>query len=337
MKAMVLKKTGPIAAGSLELVDLPVPEAREKEVLIEVSACGVCHTELDQIEGRLECGKYPVVPGHQVVGKVIKTGAAVQRFNIGDRLGVTWLYRSCGKCDHCASGNENLCAQAKWTGKDANGGYAEFMVVDEDFAHKISDEISDLEAAPLLCAGVIGYRALRLAQITDGQSIGLFGFGASAHIIIQLIKHRYPGSDVFVFTRSAKHQALAKKLGAAWAGVANETPPGQIKRAIDFTPIGSTITRALELLAPGGRLVINAIRKETAVGPLDYAKHLWMEKEIKSVANVTMADGREFLQVAGQLGIKAQVEEFSLAEANEVLIKLKQGRIHGAAVLRPKK
>jgi len=333
MRAMVLEGHAPIETAPLKLADLPTPVPQGGQILIKVSVCGACHTDLDEIEGRLSPPNFPIVLGHQIVGTVADKGNAATRFETGDRVGVTWLYWACGKCRFCLAGKENLCDRAQWTGKDAHGGYAEYMVISEDFAHRIPDGFSDLQAAPLLCAGVIGYRAVSLAEITDGQIIGLFGFGASAHIVIQILRHEFPGSLVFVFTRGAEHKELAASLGAAWAGSPGEQPPERVARAIDFTPAGESVRDALTVMEKGGRLVINAIRKCTAVPQLDYAEHLWLEKELKSVANVTRRDAVEFLPLAAQVPIACHVQQFGLAEANEALMSLKQARIRAAAVL----
>ncbi len=333
MKAIVLPKTSPIEARPLREVELPEPSPGPGEILIQISACGLCHTDLDEIEGRLEPPALPVVPGHQVVGAVAERGEGAERFEIGDRVGVTWLFSSCGACEFCTSGRENLCEQARWTGKDAPGGYAQFMVIGEDFAQAIPAAFSDSEAAPLLCAGVIGYRAVRLADISEGQTLGLFGFGASAHLVIQVVRHQFPASDVFVFTRSRQHQELARELGAAWAGRAQDKPPAKVDKAIDFTPIGEAVRDALSILNPGGRLVINAIRKTTPVPELPYHEYLWDEREIKSVANVTRRDAEEFLPLAAEVGIRPTVEPFAPSRANEALTLLKEGKLKAAGVL----
>ncbi len=334
MKAMILDGPAPIEKKPLRSVDLPTPSPADHQVLIKVSVCGACHTDLDEAEGRLTPTKSPIVPGHQVVGRVVDKGKAVTRFDIGDRIGITWLFSSCGRCEFCRAGRENLCEQAKWTGKDADGGYAEFAVVGEDYAYPIPERFSDAQAAPLLCAGVIGYRTLRLADIMDGQKIGLFGFGASAHIVIQIIKHKFPNSPVFVFTKTSEHAELARSLGAAWTGFSGESPPQKLEKIMDFTPVGECVRDALAVLERGGRLVINAIRKETPIPPLDYARYLWLEKEIKSVANVTRQDAEEFLPLAARIPIVPTVEEFPLAQANEVLSSIKHSRLRAAAVLR---
>ena len=334
MKAMLLTRYSPIEQKPLALADLPVPEPQKDQILIKVTVCGACHTDLDEAEGRVQAAKLPIVPGHQVVGTVADAGKAVTRFKTGDRVGVTWLYSSCGQCPFCRAGNENLCEHAKWTGKDANGGYAKYMTISEDFAYLIPKRFSDAQAAPLLCAGVIGYRTLRLAEIEDGETIGLFGFGASAHIVIQIIKHKFPNCPVFVFTKTEEHTVLAKSLGAVWTGRSGDIPPVLLNKIMDFTPVGECVRDALSVLTRGGRLVINAIRKETPVPQMEYAKYLWLEKEIKSVANVTRRDAQEFLPLAAQIPVIAAIEEFPLEQANEVLQLIKQSKIRGAAVLR---
>ena len=334
MQAMVLEKSCPVEERPLKLADLPIPKPAEKEILVKVSVCGACHTDLDEVEGRLTPSKFPIVLGHQVVGTVADVGKAVSKFNGGERVGITWLYQACGECNFCRTGQENLCSNAKWTGKDADGGYAEYMVITEDYAYRIPERFSDAQAAPLLCAGVIGYRTLRLSEITDGQRIGLFGFGACAHILIQVIRHKFPNSEVFVFTKTAEHAELAKSLGAVWTGRSGDRPPAKLNRVMDFTPVGECVRDALAVLDKGGRLVINAIRKETPVPALDYADYLWLEKEIKSVANVTRKDAEEFLPLAAEIPIVPTVEEFALSEANEVLISIKRSKLRAAGVLK---
>ncbi len=299
--------------------------------MVRISACGVCHTELDEIEGRVQ-PKLPIVLGHEIVGKVKSLGSGVTKFKIGERVGISWIHSACGKCHFCKEGNENLCSEFEGTGCQVNGGYAEYTAVSEDFAYLIPDRFTDSQAAPLLCAGAIGFRDLRLSGIKPGQSLGLFGFGASAHIVIQLAK--YWGCELFVFTRSEEHRNLAKKLGAAWTGRAEDDPPQRLKCAIDFTPVGETVPNALRVLEKGGRLVIAVIRKRSPIPPLDYARLLWDEKEIKSVANITRKDAQDFLPLAAKIPIIPEVREFELEEANEALILLKQGKIQGAAVLR---
>jgi len=331
MKAQILKSISPVESRPLELVESPVPWPKVKEVLVKISACGVCHTELDEIEGRLQ-PKLPVVLGHEIVGTVEALGPEATRWRMGDRVGIAWINSACGQCRFCREGNENLCPEFKGTGCHADGGYAQYVAVSEDYAYLIPDRFSDTQAAPLLCAGAIGFRDLRLSGIKPGQTLGLFGFGASAHIVLQVA--RYWGCQVFVFTRSAEHRALAQRLGAAWTGTAEDAPPQKVNCAIDFTPVGETVPYALRVLEKGGRLVIAVIRKRTPIPPLDYARLLWDEKEIKSVANITRKDAQDFLPLAAEIPIIPEVQEFKLEEANEALILLKQGQIQGAAVLR---
>ncbi|HEX3035582.1 MAG TPA: zinc-dependent alcohol dehydrogenase family protein [Thermodesulfobacteriota bacterium] len=340
MKAMILNKLSNVGENKapLELANLPDPVPGEKEILIKVAACGACHTELDEIEGRTPPPHFPIVLGHQVVGRVEKTGNKTNRLRVGDRVGVAWIYSACGKCKFCLEGNENLCIGFKATGRDANGGYAQYMTVLEDFAYKIPDTFSDVEAAPLLCAGAIGYRSLRLTGLQNGQSLGLTGFGASAHIVLKLVRYHYPNSKVLVFARSGRERIFAKELGAVWAGDTEEESPEKLDCIIDTTPAWKPVVEALKNLEPGGRLVINAIRKEDIdkeyLLKLDYPAHLWLEKEIKSVANVTRHDVSEFLKLAAQVSIKPEVQEFRLEEANEALVELKTSKIRGAKVLR---
>jgi propanol-preferring alcohol dehydrogenase len=330
MKAMVLRETSSIEKKPLRMEDLPDPVPGPEEVLVEVSVCGVCHTELDEIEGRLQ-SKLPVVLGHQAVGKVAALGSGAKRFQLGDRVGIAWIYSACGKCHFCQGGNENLCSDFKGTGCHVNGGYAQYTVVPEDYAYLIPQRFSDSQAAPLLCAGAIGYRDLALSGLQRGQTLGLFGFGASAHIVIQVAK--YWGGEVFVFTRSEEHRKLAKKLGASWTGGPEDQPPRKLNCAIDFTPVGETVPNALRVLEKGGRLILAVIRKKNPIPSMDYSKHLWDEKEIKSVANITRKDAEDFLSLAAEIPVIPEVEEFQLAEANEALILLKQGRIQGSGVL----
>jgi propanol-preferring alcohol dehydrogenase len=340
MKAMVLNEIWSLEENKtpLELTDLPDPVPGGKEILVQVSACGVCHTELDEIEGRTPPPHLPVVLGHQVVGRVKQTGDRASGFEIGDRVGIAWIYSACGKCKFCLEGNENLCEDFKATGRDANGGYAEYMTVPEDFAYRIPDTFSDVEAAPLLCAGAIGYRSLKLAGLKDGQNLGLTGFGASAHLVLKMVRYRYPNSKVFVFARSAKERAFARELGAVWAGDTEEESPEKLDSIIDTTPVWKPVVEALKNLEPGGRLVINAIRKEEVdkeyLLRLDYPAHLWMEKEIKSVANVARSDVRGFLKLAAEMSIRPEVQVFALEEANEALVELKTRKIRGAKVLK---
>jgi propanol-preferring alcohol dehydrogenase len=323
----------------LALVDLDEPEAGPGQVRIRVGVCGVCHTELDEIEGRLPPASLPVVPGHQVVGVVDDVGPGVDGGpRLGDRVGVAWIFSACGSCPSCLSGQENLCDAFRGTGKDANGGYAQFMTAPAGFVHPIPATLSDAEAAPLLCAGAIGYRSLRLTGLGDGSRLGLTGFGGSGHLVLKLVQHVMPGTDVFVFARSPEERRFAMELGAAWAGDTGDRPPAPLDAIIDTTPAWTPVVRAMDVLAPGGRLVINAIRKEagdqSVLMDLDYPRHLWMEKEIKSVANVTRQDVREFLGIAGEAGLRPRTEELPLEEANHALVALKHRAVRGAKVLR---
>ncbi len=342
MKAMVLKAATSIAENKqpLELVERPVPAPVDNEILISISACGVCHTELDEIEGRTPPSKFPIIPGHQIVGRVEKPGLKAGRFKHGERVGVAWIYSACGRCEYCKNGQENLCADFEATGRDADGGYAEFMTVNGAYAYRIPDVFTDSEAAPLLCAGAIGYRSLRLANIRDGENLGLTGFGASGHLVLKMVQYRYPRSKVYVFSRTESERKFAKELGAAWAGAAEDETHEKLHAIIDTTPAWTPVVEALKNLAPGGRLVINAIRKEEtdkqALLRLDYTRDLWMEKEIKSVANITRRDVEEFLNLAAEIPIKPEVQEYRLEDANQALIELKERKIRGAKVLRIK-
>lgn len=340
MKAMVLPSLTDIDANPtpLKLVDLPDPVPGEGEILLRVSTCGVCHTELDEIEGRTAPPQLPVVLGHQVVGHVEGTGDKVSSERIGERVGVAWIFSACGNCRFCLDDNENLCPDFLATGRDANGGYAQLMTVPEGFAFPIPEPFSDSEAAPLLCAGAIGYRSLRLCNLKDGYHLGLTGFGASGHLVLKMVQHRYPNADVYVFARSPAERAFANELGAVWTGDTADTSPVKLDAVIDTTPAWKPAVEALRNLRAGGRLVINAIRKESAdqdrLLGIDYAQHLWMEKEIKSVANVTRRDVHEFLGMASEMDIRPEVQEYALADANHALVELKTRKIRGAKVLR---
>lgn len=339
MKALLLPQIVNLAdnARPLQLATLPDPVPRENEILVKVSACGVCHTELDEIEGRTPPPQLPIVLGHQIVGHVVEVGNYVTRFHGGERVGVAWIYSACGQCAYCQSGRENLCAKFRATGRDAHGGYAEYLIVSEDFAYRLSTVFSDVEAAPLLCAGAIGYRSLALTGLRNGQLLGLTGFGASAHLVLQMTRHRFPETQVFVFARGEAEREFARELGAAWAGPTEAEAPVKLDAIIDTTPVWTPVLEALKNLAPGGRLVINAIRKEDgdkgALARLDYARDLWQEKEIKSVANVTRYDVSEFLLIAAEIPIKPEVQTYPLGEANRALLELKNRQVRGAKVL----
>ncbi len=339
MKAMVLKDVCRLDENKvpLDLLEIPDPVPEEGDVLLRVTACGVCHTELDEIEGRTPPPQLPVILGHQVVG-VVETAPPGSLFEVGARVGGAWIFSTCGTCRFCRGGNENLCPDFKATGRDANGGYAEYMRVPEGFAYRIPEVFSDVEAAPLLCAGAIGYRSLRLAGLRDGGRLGLTGFGASAHLVLKMVAHKYPESEVFVFARSEREREFARELGAVWTGDTDERAPEKLDCIIDTTPAWKPVVEAMKNLDAGGRLVINAIRKENIdkehLLGLDYEEHLWLEKEIKSVANVERRDVSEFLELAAEIPIFPDVEEFELEEANRALVELKERKIRGAKVLR---
>lgn len=333
MKAQLLRATAALEENPapLTLEDVPDPVLDAGEVLLKVTRCGVCHTELDEIEGRMPPPRLPVILGHQVVG-IIEEGG-----NKGSRVGAAWIASACGDCDFCNSGRENLCPDFKATGRDIDGGYAEYMKVRADFVHPIPDSISDSEAAPLLCAGAIGYRSFRLSNLQDGGSIGLMGFGGSNHLVLKLARFKFPNSKVFVFSRNPQEREFALSLGASWAGGIDRNPLTALDAVIDTTPVWGPGIEALKILKPGGRLVINAIRKEETdrdvLLQLNYPEHLWMEKEIKSVANVTREDVSDFLKLAAGAGIKPEYQEYDMKDANQALIEIKQGKIRGAKVL----
>lgn len=316
----------------LTLAEIPVPEPGPGEVLMKVHACGVCHTELDEIEGRTPPPAYPVTPGHEVVGTVAALGAGVREHQLGDRLGVGWIHHSSG------GDRENVSPQFRATGRDADGGYAEYMTVPAAYAVPIPEAFSDEQAAPLLCAGAIGYRALRLTGISNGEPLGLTGFGGSAHIVLQLCRHLYPDSTISVFARDQKSRDFASSLGADWVGDTTARAPEPLQAIIDTTPAWTPVVAALGNLRPGGRLVINAIRKEDAdkeaLLEISYHDHLWLEREIKSVANITVRDIAEFLPIAARIPIRSTVEVYPLEQANEALVALKRAPVTGAKVLR---
>lgn len=333
MRAMILTQIASLAErpDPLEPADLPTPEPGPSEILVEVSACGVCHTELDEIEGRTPPPELPVVPGHEVVGRVAARGPDATLHAVGDRVGIGWIHSSDG------SAEENLSEAFVATGRDVNGGYAEFMTVPESYAFRIPERFSDAAAAPLLCAGAIGYRSLRLAAIEDGDRLGLTGFGASGHLVLQLARYLYPDSEIFVFARDPDTRDFARELGAAWAGATEDRSPEPLRAIIDTTPAWKPVVEALASLAPGGRLVINAIRKEAgdqdSLLNLVYHEHLWMEREIKSVANITRKDIAEFLPIAAEIPIEPTVETYPLEQANRALRELRAGGARGAKVL----
>jgi propanol-preferring alcohol dehydrogenase len=340
MRAMVLERIGRIERGGDPLVprDLPEPEPGPGQVRLRVHACAVCHTELDQIEGRVATPT-PRVPGHQVVGTVDACGEGVDADRHGRRVGVGWIGSACGDCRWCERGEENLCPDFRATGREIDGGYAEFMTVDADFVHPLPEALADVDCAPMLCAGAIGLRSLRLAGLDDGRVLGLTGFGASNHLVLTLARILYPASPVMVFARDAGQREQAAERGAAWAGDTHDEPPKAPDAIIDTTPVWTTVLAALGRLAPGGRLVINAISKETGdrdrLAGLDYASQLWREKEIKSVANVTRRDIADYLAIAAEHDMAPETRRLALEDANEALRRIRFGDFRGAFVLEP--
>ncbi len=340
MKSMVLTKISDLKINQnpLDYINAKTPEINKNEVLVKVNACAVCHTELDEIEGRIMPINLPVIPGHQIVGKVIEIGSEVKKLKKGDRVGIGWINSACGKCEYCKSGFENLCSGFIATGKDVNGGYAEYTKINENYAALIPENFTDEEASPLLCAGAVGYRALKLTNIKDKMNLGFLGFGASNHLVLKIAKAIYPDLKLFVFARSENERKLAALLGAYWSGDIQETPPEKLNAIIDTTPVWKPVIEALKNLKPNGRLVINNIRKEDFdkdyLINIDYSRDLWMEKEIKSVANVTFDDIEEVLEIASNHDIKPEIQIFNLEEANIALNEIKNKKIFGAKVLR---
>jgi propanol-preferring alcohol dehydrogenase len=329
MIAMRLAKAASIDAEPLAAADLPIPAPGPDEILLKVAACGVCHTDLHIAEGEIAARRLPITPGHQVVGRVAALGTNAAGWRVGDRAGVPWLNRTCGKCAYCRRGEENLCPQAEFTGLDRDGGYAEYLVAPAAFALRIPDAFDDIHAAPLLCAGIIGYRSLRKADVREGETVGLFGFGASAHLAVQVARRW--DCRVLVFTRSMEHRKLALALGAEWAGAAEDEAPSVLDRAVIFAPAGGLVPAALRKIRPGGTLAVNAIHM-TPIPSMPYDL-LYGERTIRSVANATREDGCEFLDLAAHIGVRAETETFPLTEANLALGRLKWGGIRGAGVL----
>jgi propanol-preferring alcohol dehydrogenase len=330
MQAMLLKEPDLIENNPLQLVELEKPSIKSDEILVKIKVCGVCHTDLHTVEGELQLPKKPLVPGHQVVGVVEELGDRVTRFKIGDRVGVAWLHSACGKCKYCLAEKENLCENARFTGYHVDGGYAQYAVISQDFAYPIPDGFSDMQAAPLLCGGIIGYRALRLSEIKPKGTLGLYGFGNSAHVAVKIAV--YWGCEVFVFTRSKEHQKLARDLGATWTGTSKEKAPKKLVSAIIFAPAGELVLDALEALDKGGTLALAGIYM-TPIPQMDYSKYLYHERTVRSVANATRRDGEELLKLAAEIPIRTTATAFPLKDANKVLQLLKQSKIDGAAVL----
>jgi propanol-preferring alcohol dehydrogenase len=330
MKACLLRSIAPVERHPLDFTEAPDPQPLADQVLVRVSACGVCRTDLHVVEGELPPRKSPVIPGHQVVGRIESVGERVTRFRRGERVGIPWLHRTCGECEYCRAGRENLCERATFTGYVVDGGYAEYALAPEGFVYPIPEAFSDEQAAPLLCAGIIGFRALRLSGLTSGGRLGLYGFGAAAHVAIQVARHW--GAEVFAFTRDARHQQLALELGAAWAGGASDEAPVKLDGAIIFAPAGELVVAALKALKKGGTVACAGIHM-SLIPPLDYAL-LYHERVVRSIANNTRQDGADFLRTAAEIPIRTQVQIFPLREANAALNALKHDAIRGAAVIK---
>ena len=330
MKSIRLFKQGSLDQADLRFEDIPIPEPKDYEIRIKIEACSVCHTDLHIIEGDLPLKKQPIIPGHEIIGIIDKVGPNITLHNPGDRVGVAWLNNTCGNCKFCKQGLENLCPNAQFTGYDKDGGYAEYVIVPESFAYLIPKNFSSEKAAPLMCAGVIGYRSLKLSNLKKGQVLGLFGFGASAHIVIQLAK--YMDCEVFAFTRSKNHQEHALELGATWTGSANDQPPQKVDAGITFAPSGALILDALKVLEKGGTLAINAIHLSD-IPPIKW-DYLWYERQIRSIANVTRQDAKEFLELSGKIPIKTTVKNYPYQNVKQALIDMKESKINGAPVLK---
>jgi propanol-preferring alcohol dehydrogenase len=331
MRAMQLSAPGPVESAPLRLVDIPIPEPGPDEVLIRVEVCGVCRTDLHVVEGELPPVLPHVIPGHEVVGRVERMGEACSRFAVGQRVGAAWLHRTDSTCPYCLRGDENLCDAPTFTGYSANGGYAEYMTAPEEFVYALAPGITSREAAPFLCAGIIGYRALRLSDVRPGEPLGLYGFGGSAHVVIQIARHW--SCPVYVCTRGGKHEELAKTMGAVWTGPADAMPPVKLRGAILFAPAGELVLPALAALDKGGTLALAGIYM-SPIPQLDYQRHLFLERSMRSVTANTRRDGEELLKLAAEVSLHTHTTEFPLEQANEALRALKSDRIQGAAVLR---
>lgn len=329
MKAWVLPKPAPVETNPLELRELPVPEPREREVLVRVNACGICRTDLHVVEGELPPKKSNVIPGHQIVGIIERLGGGATKYRPGARVGIAWLHKTCGNCPYCRSGRENLCDFPDFTGYTVDGGYAEYALGHEDFVYPIPDGFADMQAAPLLCAGIIGFRCLRMSGIAPGGNLGIYGFGAAGHVCIQVA--RYWDVNVFVCTREEKHRRLAVELGATWAGGAIEEPPEKLDASIIFAPAGELVPPALQSLRKGGTLVLGGIHM-SPIPSFPYPL-IYQERSIKSVANNTRQDGHDFLKLAAEIPIHTEVQLFSLEQANQALKALKHDGIRGAGVV----
>jgi len=331
MRAMILDKPAQVESTPLVLRDLPVPEPGPGEMLVRIDACGVCRTDLHVVEGELPPHRQPIIPGHEIVGRVERLGPGCSHSQVGDRVGVAWLHRSDGHCEYCRKGSENLCESPIFTGYDVNGGYAEYMVAREDFSYPLPAGVDDATLAPLLCAGIIGYRALKRSEVKPGERLGLYGFGASAHIVIQIALHW--GCEIYVSSRDPKHQQLAREMGASWAGGDGDRPPKKLNAAILFAPVGHLVPPVLEALDKGATCAIAGIYL-TDIPSLNYHQHLFHERTLRSVTANTRQDGQELMRLAAEVPLKAHAQLFPLEKANEALRRLKHDEISGAAVLR---
>jgi propanol-preferring alcohol dehydrogenase len=327
---MVLANPSPISASPLTARDMPDPQPRQHEIRVKVQACALCRTDLHVIEGELPPQKPQIIPGHQVVGIVEKNGRGATRFSVGQRVGIAWLRWACGQCSYCRGGKENLCPNARFTGYHEDGGYAQYALVHEDFAYALPAELDPVSAAPLLCAGIIGFRALRRAEVRQGCRLGLYGFGSSAHIAIQVARHW--GCSIYVMTRDKGHQSLARDLGANWVGGATDRPPQPLDSAILFAPVGELVLPALEALDMGGTLAVAGIYLSD-IPQLNYQRHLFHEKTLRSVTANTRKDGEELLRLAAQIPLRPRTTQFPLSDANQALAKLKNDAIDGTGVL----
>ena len=328
---MILTEPKLAEAEPLHAADLATPIPLAGEIRVRVHVCGICRTDLHTVEGELPLPRLPLVPGHQIVGVVDAVGAGVRQFHEGDRVGIPWLHWTCGKCFYCKKGEENLCDHARFTGYHVHGGYAEWTVVDESFAYRLPQNFSDLEAAPLLCAGIIGYRSLKLSRVKSGDRLGLWGFGSSAHIVLQVAKHM--GCQVYVFTRAEAHRHMAARLGANWVGDSHDMPPAQIDGAVIFAPVGALALDALRVMRKGGTVALAGITM-SPIPEIDYPHLLYHERVLRSVANNTRQDVWEFLQLAAEIPVRTEVRAFSLEEANQALQTLKRDEIQGSAALK---
>ena len=328
MKAMVLDQTGPAEERLLNLRNMPAPRPGHGQVVVAVEACGVCRTDLHLVEGEISA-PLPLILGHQVAGRIVELGGGVATLREGDLVGVGWLHSTCGECSFCRSGRENLCPNARFTGRDIAGGYAERLLADARFVYKLPSQFEAVDAAPLLCAGIIGFRALRLSEIKPGGRLGLFGFGASAHLAIQVALHW--GCEVYAFSREEHHRRLARDLGAVWAGAAGDDPGIQLNAAVIFAPAGELIPQALARLDRGATLAVNAIHM-SPIPSFDYGL-LYHERTVRSVASYTRRDAEEFIALAAEIPVRADIERYTLEDANKALLRVKRGEVHGAAVI----